>query len=157
MTIKRLTLGFLLISACSDRPGELLTTAEDALGQGDHAAAVAAADRGLAAKPAEPKLRWRLELVRLEALARSGKADDTVEAIERLAVEKNTMIQASHYLSTADQLRAGGQKDGAIALLDKGKQRFPDDAAIAKEIERAKQSGSPEELEMLKSLGYIGD
>jgi predicted Zn-dependent protease len=155
MTIKHFAAIILMISGCSDGPQGFLSAAEGALGKGDHAGAITAADRGLAAKPADAKLRWRLELVRLEALARSGQAGETEKTIERLASEKDTQIKASHYLSTADQLRTGGEKAGAIQLLDKGKKRFPDDAAIAKAITQAKEKGSDEELDTLRSLGYL--
>lgn len=155
MTIKRLTVVIFLLSGCSDGPKQLLANAEGSLSKGDHAGAIAAADEGLAAKPAEATVRWRLELVRLEALARSGKADDAAAAIERLALEKDTQIKASHYLSTADQLRTSGEKAGAIQLLDKGKKRYPDDAAIATAITRAKEKGTDEELDELRSLGYL--
>jgi hypothetical protein len=42
-------------------------------------------------------------------------------------------------------------------LLDKGLKRFPGDADIAQAIERAKASGGMDELEALKSLGYLGE
>lgn len=155
MTIKNLAVFIFLLSACSDGPQDYLRTAEAALGKGAHARAVEAADRGLAAEPADAALGWRLELVRLEALARSGRAEATLETIERLAGTQGSPIQASHYLSTADQLRASGERAGAIQLLDKGKQKFPDNSAIAKAISRAKEQGSDKELEALRSLGYL--
>jgi predicted Zn-dependent protease len=115
---------------------------------------VAAADEGLAKKP-DATVRWRLELVRLEALARSGRADAALQAIERLAATEGTPVTASHYLSTADQLRGAGNQAGAIQLLDKGTKRFPDNADITQAIGRAKESGSSEELDTLRSLGYL--
>jgi tetratricopeptide (TPR) repeat protein len=144
-----------LLAACSDgNPRQHLSQAEAALAAGNHAKAVASADEGLTRKP-EAAVRWRLELIRLEALARSGRADAAVQAIERLAGTGNSPVTASHYLSTADQLRGAGNQAGAIQLLDKGAKRFPGDADIAQAIARAKESGSSEELDTLRSLGYL--
>jgi hypothetical protein len=40
-------------------------------------------------------------------------------------------------------------------VLDAGARRFPQDADIARAIERSKATGTDAELERLRSLGYV--
>ena len=60
------------------------------------------------------------------------------------------------YSSTAQQLKVADQGPAAIEVLDLGMKRHPDDPLIDQMIaESVNAKNSPEELEMLKSLGYI--
>ncbi len=158
MTLRSLALASLLsLTACSGAsPDAQIQTAQDAIASGDYDKAVAAADEGLGMSP-DAKARWRLEFAKLEALARKGDGKATLGAIEALAAAEGTTVKSSHYVSTADQLKGGGDAAGAIAVLDAGLKRWPDDADLTKAIEQSKASGGEDELEALKSLGYLGE
>jgi len=151
-------LALALVSGCGGTsPEAQLKAAEDHLAAATFDQAAAAATEGLAANPSDAAIRWRLEFALLEAQARGGDVEAATATLERLAALEGTQIKGTHYVSTADQLKAAGEAAGAVALLDKGLKRFPDDADITRAIERTKASGSMDELEALKSLGYLGE
>lgn len=146
-------LGFGLV-ACGQSPQDQLTAARASLASSDYAAAIETADAGLAASP-DDVTAWGLELVKLEALSRSGDGAGTVAQLSKLAEANAERLTASEYSGTAQLLRTADAKTEAIEVLDLGAKRFPDDATILKMIEDSKGSVDPAELEMLKSLGYI--
>ena len=100
---------------------------------------------------------WGLELVKLEALARGGQGEPTLAQLQKLATERPQNIPADQYAATADQLRDAGAGPEAIAVLDFGLKRFPEDPELLRQIEAAKAApaAGSEELEMLKTLGYV--
>jgi len=146
----------LALGACTETPRESLDAARGALAESLYADAIAAADAGLAGD-ADAVTAWGLELVRLEALARDGRGDDALAQLEELAALRPEQMPATQYSTTADQLRAAGQGAAAIQVLDAGLGRFPDDPTLLDLIEEAKAAPAPgsEELEMLRSLGYV--
>jgi hypothetical protein len=146
----------LALGACADTPRESLDEARQALAESRYADAIAAADAGLAGD-ADALTSWGLELVKLEALARDGRGDDTLAQLEKLAASRPEQMPATQYSATADQLRAAGQGGGAIQVLDAGLKRFPEDQTLLGLIEEAKAAPAPgsDELEMLRSLGYV--
>ena len=147
----------IVLAACGGATADAhLATAQDSLASSDFAKAISESEAGLALG-AEAATSWRLELVHLEAVARSGDATAASEALERLASAEGSQVKSSHYVSTADQLKGGGAAAGAITLLDLGLKRFPNDGDLTKAIEQAKEAGGEDELEALKSLGYLGD
>ena len=146
----------LALCACSETARESLDEARNAVAESRYADAVEAADVGLA-RDADAVTAWGLELVKLEALAREGRGDDTVVQLEKLAGSRPNQVAASQYAATADQLRSVGQGGATIQVLDLGLKRFPEDAILLSLIEEAKvaPAGGSDELEMLRSLGYI--
>jgi hypothetical protein len=146
----------LVLCACSETARQSLDQARDALAESRYGDAVEAADLGLA-RDADAVTVWGLELVKLEALAREGRGDDTVAQLEKLAGSRPKQIAGSQYAATADQLRSVGQGGASIQVLDLGLKRFPEDAILLGLIEEAKATpvGGSDELEMLRSLGYI--
>ncbi len=146
----------LALAACSASPRESLDEARQALAESRYADAVAAADAGLGGT-ADDVTVWGLELVKLEALARAGRGDETLAQLQLLAAARPEQIPASQYTATAGQLRAAEQAVAAIQVLDLGLQRFPDEPTLVALIEEAKAAPAPgsDELEMLKSLGYV--
>ncbi len=148
-----LALLFTLIS-CSGSPEDQLEKARGQLAGGDYAGAAATAGQGLAAG-AEGSTAWRLELVALEGEARDGSAADALARLDRLAERWSDQVTGALYVQTAGQVKEAGGASDAISVLDAGARRFPEDEDIARTITQLQQSGSDEELERLRSLGYV--
>jgi hypothetical protein len=134
--------------------------ARAALDAGDATAALRVADEGLKedAIRRDPAAAWRLEQVRLEALAKSGKGAEVKRELERLAATYSAQVNASLYRSLADKAKAAGDTDGAIEVLTAGDKRFPaEHASFVEAIETLKSSGSldPAQVQKLKALGYL--
>ncbi|MEQ1504429.1 MAG: hypothetical protein ABMB14_19465 [Myxococcota bacterium] len=119
-----------VLAACGGAsPQVALDDATARLAASDWDGARTVADTALAANRGDPSLRWRLELVRLEAVAR-GRPVDAKQAIERLATEYPSQVDPARYASTAEQVHLAGDKDDAIAILNAGLRRYPTDAAL---------------------------
>ena len=146
----------LALAACGESARDALDSARKALAETHYSEAIAAADAGLAREP-EAVTSWGLELVKLEALARSGKGDETLAQLAKLTAAWPDNMLAGQFAATADQLRAAGQPAAAIQALDQGLKRFPQDQALLAQIEKAKKAPAPgsDELKMLETLGYI--
>ena len=154
--IGAVALAVVLLTACGESARQSLETARKSLAETAYPEAIAAADAGLARKP-DSVTSWGLELVKLEALARSGRGDETIAQLEKLTAGWPDNMLAEQFAATADQLRAAGQGGAAIQALDLGLKRFPQDPALLAQIERAKKAPAPgsDELKMLETLGYI--
>ena len=73
-------------------------------------------------------------------------------------MEFTDRVDARLYAKTIGEVQAGGDIEGALAVLEAGSARFPDkkgefDAAAEKLS--AAGAGDPEVLERLKALGYL--
>jgi hypothetical protein len=143
-----------LLVACSASPEGELEKARTHLAKGAWAEAAAAADEGLAAGP-EGATAWRLELAALEGEARGGRSAEALARLERLSGLWAAQVTGALYVQTAGQVKEAGDATGAISVLDAGARRFPDDADIARAIEQLGTGGSAEEIERLRSLGYV--
>jgi len=129
--------------------------ARSSLASASYDDAVSAAQAGLVASPSKPDA-WGLELVKLEAYARNGSGADAKQQLVALASAYPGQLSANDYSTTAQQLQEAEQGPAAIEVLDLGKKRYPDDALIDQMIaDSVNAESSPEELEMLRSLGYI--
>jgi predicted Zn-dependent protease len=146
----------LLAFGCTRAATDHLQNARQAIADAAYSQALDDADAGLGADP-DPKTAWGLELVKLEAQARSGDAEGAKAQIEKLATAHPDRLPATQYGATADQLRTAGQAPSAIEVLDLGLKRHPDDASLAKLIAAATANTEvdPSELEKLRSLGYV--
>jgi hypothetical protein len=157
LSLACLTLMALLIG-CGKGSQEYLAEARQSLANSAYSDAIAASDAGLQAEPDEVSA-WGLELVKLEAFARAGQGEEVVGQLEHLAQAYATHLTGAEYSSAAHQLMAADQGPVAIQVLDMGAQRFPEDGSINKMLEDFKAAAhsdvSPEELEMLRKLGYI--
>jgi hypothetical protein len=144
-----------LAPGCQGSAQDQLAAARAALADAAYDDALAAADSGLRKTP-DVVTAWGLELVKLEAQARSGLGEAAWTQLDRLAAAHPERIPPTQYAATADQLRSAGDGPAAIRILDLGLRRHPEDAALAGLIHAA-QSGemAPAELEMLRSLGYV--
>lgn len=140
---------------CGGSAHDELATARQALADADYEEALAAADSGLAEDP-DDTTHWGLELVKLEALARGGDGAGAVSALNALAERYPERVPVTQYSATAYQLRAAGRKPEAIAVLDAGVKRFPDESMLVRLIGAEDSAGMESaELDMLKSLGYV--
>lgn len=148
------------LSACSGSGADSYEKARAALAAGKPDEAVAAADAGLGRDDAkkDSALSWRLEHVRLEALARSGKGTQVKADLERVATVYSAQVTASLYRSLADQAKTAGDVPGAIDILTAGDQRFPaEHASFVEAIDALKAEGNldPVQVQRLKALGYL--
>jgi len=140
---------------CGGSARDDLTAARAALAEPDYAAAIEAADAGLAADP-DVVTTWGLALAKLEALARSGDGAGALAHLNSLAQRWPDRVPVGQYAATADQLRTAGAKPEAIQVLDAGIQRCPDDAVLVRLIGADDSEGMESaELDMLRSLGYV--
>jgi predicted Zn-dependent protease len=149
---------FLLAAAlcgCGKPAHEHLADARRELADAAYPEAIAAADAGLRETPGA-KILWGLELVKLEAHARAGQAEEAKGQLTKLVDLYPDRIPATQYSATAYQLQSAGQGAVAIEVLDMAMQHDPGNPVIERLI-GASRSGDvdPAELEMLKTLGYI--
>ena len=141
--------------SCQKTSQEHLAEARSSLGEASYEEAVAAAEAGLQASPSKVDA-WGLELVKLEAYGRGGSGEQAKQQLVVLASAYPGQLSATDYSSTAQQLQSADQGPAAIEVLDLAKRRYPDDELIDKMIaDSIEAKSSPEELEMLRSLGYI--
>lgn len=146
-----------LSCGCGKTPDEHLADARQHLATAAYRDAVADAESGLLGESSDATV-WGLELVKLEALARAGMAEEAKAQLEKLVGVYPDRIPASEYAATAQQLQSAGQGPAAIEVLDLGMQRHPGDPVIARMIgSAASASGGPDsaELDLLRSLGYV--
>jgi hypothetical protein len=144
----------LVLASCGVSPEKQLEKAREHLAQGAYAEAASAAAQGLDAG-AEGPTAWRLELAALEGEARGAKTADVLARLDRVAQAWSVQVTGSLYVQTAGQLKEAGDAAGAINVLDAGARRFPGDPDIAQAIAQSQASGTAEEVERLRSLGYV--
>ncbi len=150
-----------LTFACGGKsPADLTKEAQSALDAGDAAKAVTLVDAALAqdAVKKDAPSAWRLEQVKLDALAKTGKGADVLANLERLAGTNPKQVNAALYRALADKVKAAEDTTGAIDILAAGDKRFPADHATFQEaIDALKSTGNldPAEVERLKALGYL--
>ena len=146
----------LLALACGKSASDYLEAAREELDGGQLDPAIADAGEGLRASP-DDKTEWGLELVILEAYARSGRASETNAKLEELANKHPDRVKPALYVEKADQLKGAGKAAESIDTLHAGDKRFPDDAGIDAALDKAtkESANDPAALERLKSLGYI--
>ncbi len=154
-----LVLVCLLLAACEASLADREKEARAALDARDYAKARALSEAALAdaSAQADPATAWRLEQIRLDALAYGKQGAEVVASLERLAGRYPTQVTAALYRSLADRLKTAGDTSGAIDVLAAGDKRFPQEHEIfLKEIEALKQGGlDPAQVERLKALGYL--
>lgn len=153
------TLALLFVVACGASLADQETGARAALDGRDFAKALQLAEAALA-DPAAAKDKaaaWRLEQIRLEALANDKQSAELLSSIERLAGSYEKQITAPLMRSLADKLKAAGDTQGAINVLAAGDKRFPSDhEAFLKDIDALKSAGIDDAAtEQLRQLGYL--
>jgi hypothetical protein len=159
--------GLLLCAvACGGKTAaEHADAAQAALNSGEYAAARSAAEAALKdeAVKADKGLAWRLEKVRLDALAGQKDEDEMLASLGRLGTTNAAQVDAPLYGSLSISLNDAGDIDGAIDVLEAGKQKFPEHTdkfetaknRIVAAAKKAAEEGNSAELERLKALGYV--
>ena len=133
--------------------------AQTSLSSGDYPDARAQAEAGLkTAGSTDKNLAWRLERIRVEAVAKQGDGNEVVASMERLAKSFPAQCDAAFYSKVGGSLAQVGKGQSALDVAHAGQQRFPDrktdfDALIAELKQSA--TGDPELTAKLKSLGYL--
>jgi len=151
-------LAALLLVACEASLADREKEARAALDARDFAKARQVSEAALAAAGTQDAATaWRLEQIRLDALAAEKQGAEVVASLERLAGRYPAQVTPALYRSLADRLKAAGDTSGAIDVLAAGDKRFPEEHEIfLKEIEALKQGGlDPAQVERLKALGYL--
>jgi hypothetical protein len=150
----------MLVLGCAGSAADYDRDARAALDAGDFPKAIQVVEEALAhdAVKHDAAAAWRLEQVRLEALARSGKGAQVKSELDRLAAAYPKQVTASLYRSLADKAKEAGDTSGAIDVLTAGDQRFPaEHASFVEAIDALKATGTldPDQVQRLKALGYL--
>lgn len=151
-------LAFLL--ACGASLADQEKEARAALDARDFAKARTLAEAALASPDAakEAPVAWRIEQIRLDALANDKQGKEVASTLERLADKYPTQVTSALYRAMGDKLKTAGDNSGAIDVLSAGDKRFPaDHQAFVEAINALQQTGDldPAEVERLKALGYL--
>ena len=146
--------------ACGSGEPNVEDAANTAMTAGDFGVAMDKASAGLESARAsgDRAAVWRLEMIVLEAMARSGQGALIVAELDRLSTDYAKQVNAKLYLSLGSHAKAAGDTNGAIELWASGDKKYPAESALFKrEIEALQSAGTldPAELEKLKTLGYI--
>lgn len=104
-------------------------------------------------------MAWRLEQIRLDALANDKQGQEVIVTLARLGANPtySPQITPALYRSLADKLKTAGDVNGAIEVLAAGDKKFPQEhEQFAKDIEALKKGNlDPAQVERLKALGYL--
>ncbi|MBM4268403.1 MAG: hypothetical protein FJ144_17630 [Deltaproteobacteria bacterium] len=149
----------LLVLGCEASLADREKEARAALDARDFAKARELSEAALASSAAggDAPTSWRLEQIRVEALANDKQSGEVVLTLERLSNAYPTQVTPGLYRSLAAKLKAAGDKSGAIDVLAEGHEKYPqeDEAFIADIDALKKESLDPAQVEKLKALGYL--
>ena len=146
-----------LLAGCgSADPVAQADAAQSALGTGDAAGARAQAEEGLKANPADKNLAWRLERIRVEAIAKQGDSREVLTTVTRLQPAYPQQCDAAFYAKLGAILVDAGQPVGAVELADAGIKQFPDRKPDFEGLINSIQAGGDAEaVAKLKAMGYL--
>lgn len=149
------------LAACScGGSGDPYKDGQDALGRGDHAAALKAFDAALSSSKPDDTAWLEAKQGQIAALAKVDRARAQSEAIALLGSHKDalgergartiasSLLEGQAYLAAFEFLKATVAHWPVSAALD---------AAYGYAEEKAMAGASSDELEQLRGLGYIGD
>jgi len=154
-----LLLVLLSLAACQKSLADREQDARTALDKRDFAMAQQMSEGALvdAISGKDAATAWRLEQIRLDALAHQKNGAEVATSLERLAGQYPAQVTPALYRALADRLKTAGDTSGAIDVLAAGDKRFPQEHEVfAKDIEALKQGNlDPAQVERLKALGYL--
>ena len=153
------------LAACgggSSDPAEATDAGYQALGAQDYATARSEFEAALEAigeDTSHPSyVKARLGSIQAACRTDPGRAESELLALSQAVPDA---VTERTYADIAGRLGDGGNFTEAIALLDAGKQRFPDSATLdglgKKLVKQAEQAGDSGALDALAGLGYAGD
>ena len=144
----------ILLAACNGKnAANFQKEAQGALDAGDAEKALQLAADGLKTTGADKAAIWRLEQLRLEAMAQKGQGAEIVAELERLSGNFGQQVTPALFRSLADK---AGPAGGAVPILDAGLKKFPAEAAeFESAIAKIQEAGDPAATEQLRALGYI--
>lgn len=148
----------LLSAACggSSDPAAQADAAQNALSSGKYSDAREQAESGLKAAGADKNLSWRLERIRVEALAAQGQGPEVVSTMTRLHGAYPKQCDAPLYAKLGNALVGAGKPVDAVVLADAGIKQFPDRKADFEGLIREIQAGGDSEANAkLKAMGYL--
>jgi hypothetical protein len=152
----------LALPACgAQSPEEAAQAAQTALGAGRYAEAQATAEEALAAEGVaeDAALSWKLERVRVEALAGQGQGGAVLVELTRLSGTYVGQVTAEFHAKLGGMLNKAGDPLGALDVAEAGKQRFPDKATafdgLIANLKAAAEAGDSAVAEKLRALGYL--
>ncbi len=146
---------------CSPDTDSNASEAQRALDMGRYSEAIALSEIGLEEVRGDPTQRrtiWRLERIRVEALAGSGDVDGVLASLDRLFETFPTHVNTDLYLALAHQVFKAGDPVAAERLLARGAEKFPGDEPVFSDLSAFWRGGgaiSPDACERLRSLGYL--
>ena len=155
----------LLLASCGGGGGDPAAATDagyQALGTGDFASAESEFETALAAIGADTAHPQYLK-AKLGSITAACRTDPARAQSELLALAEALPDQVGErtYADIAGRLGDAGNFGEAVALLDAGKQRFPESATLdglgQKLVKQAEQAGDAGALDALAGLGYAGD
>lgn len=150
-----------LLSACGGKsPADCCAAADEALKKGSYAEAQSRAEEGLALNGTDAGTNWKLERIRLEALAGKGELAQVLAGLTAAAAKHPGMVDDQLYAKLGTALADAGKLVEAIELVEAGKQAFPEkaksfDGLVASIKKAAQEGGDNAAVERLKQLGYL--
>jgi hypothetical protein len=167
MTRRLAVLALALLAACGGKdPVATAGEADAALLKGDSATAQKLAEEGLAVPgvASDNGTSWRLERVRIQAIANQGDAATVLEEVERLGKTYTApnQVNADFYARVSRGLVDAGKLTESLDLIEGGKAKFPKDASkfdglIEELVARAESGGDGALTDKLAQLGYVSD
>ncbi len=156
-----LALGLTLsLTACGGGGGPTALTDDGyaALGKGDSSTALSKFEDALETLPETDANYMRAKMGQIQALISS---DAEKAKSEFLALAQSKELGAREYRTVGAKMTGEKAFEEAVAVLDAGFKKFPDDATLEQMIqtvaEEAKKAGATDALNSLSGLGYIGD
>ena len=154
-----------LLAACGgggSDPGAATDAGYKALGTGDYASAESEFDSALAAI-GEDTSHPQYVKAKLGSITAACKTDPkrAETALTAMAADMPESVGERTYADIAGRLGDAGNFTEAVALLESGKQRFPESSTLdglgKKLVKQAEQAGDAGALDALAGLGYAGD
>jgi len=156
-----IVLSLVVLSACKGSLADHEKNARAALDARDWTGARNISEQALVGVTSgdDAAMAWRLEQIRLDALANDKQGQEVIVTLARLGANQSyaPQITPALYRSLADKLKTAGDVDGAIDVLVAGDKKFPQEhEQFVKDIEGLKKGNlDPAQVERLKSLGYL--
>ena len=150
-----------VLAACGGKsPSECCDAADAALKKGSFAEAQSRAEEGLALGGADAATAWKLERIKLEALAGNGDLAGLLAGLTAAATNYPGKADDQLYAKLGTALADAGKLVEAIELVEAGKQAFPEkaksfDGLVASIKKAAEKGGDNAAVERLRQLGYM--